>query len=226
MHARGQPKGAKERIAQAIHCSLEIGLHCREFSDVLEVQHPIRAESTRRTWWEIFIIDTLLAAVQVEGVLQYTAETPDVPLPCKEDKYHDGRLPGVAMIVSDLGLYDIFSEHGDLSPFAYRVEAAIVLRRCLLASETHVSQDSLDILDANISAWFHRLPSCKRVILQPDGEVNELDLQATMIMHCASIYLHFPQVISALLPPEHRPDILLSSSSLYIYISKPPNALS
>lgn len=213
LHASEQPQGARECIAQAIHCSLEIGLHCRKFSDALEMQCPFRAESARRTWWEIFIIDTLLAAVQVEGALQYTSEVPDVPLPCEEDKYHDGRLPGAIMTVSDLGLYDIFSEHGDLSSFAYRVEAAIVLRRCLLASETHVSQDSLDILDAKISAWFHRFPSCKRVILQPNGEVSEVDLQAKMIMYCASIYLHFPK--SSLL------SFLPNTSQ--IFCSRPPS---
>lgn len=193
LHAREQPEGAKESIARAIHCSLELGLHCREFSEALEMQSPVRAESARRTWWEIFVIDTLLAAVQVEGILQYTLEMPDVLLPCEEDKYHDGHLPGPAVTVNELGLYSMFSDNGNISSFAYRVEAAIILRRCLLISKTHVSQDSLDMLDATISAWFHRFPSGKRVILQANGEVNELDLQATTIMHCALIYLHFPK---------------------------------
>ncbi|KAL4912727.1 hypothetical protein BDW62DRAFT_216099 [Aspergillus aurantiobrunneus] len=192
-HARQQPRDAKECLAEAIRCSVEIGLHCREFADVLEMQNPVRAESARRTCWEIFTIDALLAAVQFQGALQFNLDTPDVLLPCEEDRYNENRLPGTARTVGDLGIDGMFSEPEDLSSFAYRIEAAIILRRCFLASETQMLQDSLHALDATISAWFHRLPSWKRAVLQPNGELNELDFQATMIMHCASIYLHFPK---------------------------------
>jgi hypothetical protein len=42
----------------------------RELSETVEIQNTARAESMRRTLWEIFTVDTLLAAVQVGGTLQ------------------------------------------------------------------------------------------------------------------------------------------------------------
>jgi hypothetical protein len=75
------------------------------------------------------------------------------------------------------------------SSFVYRVEAALLLRKCLLAGETHISQEALDSLCATITGWFHRLPKSKRAILHPMSEVDEMMLQATVLIHCASIYL-------------------------------------
>ncbi|GAB1210327.1 hypothetical protein APSETT445_009118 [Aspergillus pseudonomiae] len=132
MHARTQPREAKECLGQAIALSLDLGLHCREFSDAMEVQNPVGAESARRTWWEIFIIDTLLAAVQVEGALQLTIETPDLPLPCEMDEYQDGRLGIVPTSLRDMDRQALFHNDGDFSSAAYRVEAATILRSSIV----------------------------------------------------------------------------------------------
>ena len=193
LHARMQPKDAKECMNKAVYYSLELGLHDRQFSDALEMQSPVRAESARRTWWEVFITDTLLAAVQVEGSLQFIMETPDVPLPCEETEYHDGRLAGVSPSARDLDGQALFHRDGDFSSFAYRVEAAIILRKCLVASEDRISQESMDVLDATISSWFHRVPKRSRATLRNNGEVDQMAFQAYMIMHCTSVYLHFPK---------------------------------
>ncbi|KAF7595578.1 hypothetical protein BBP40_005613 [Aspergillus hancockii] len=140
LHARTEAREARECLAQAIASSLELGLHRREFSDALDIQNPIRAESARRTWWEIFVTDTFLAAVQVGGALQLTVETPYLPLPCEEDEYHDGRFAIVSTSLRDMDWQALFHNEGDFSSSAYRVEAAVILRRCLLASQNHVAQ--------------------------------------------------------------------------------------
>ncbi|KAE8377614.1 hypothetical protein BDV26DRAFT_263337 [Aspergillus bertholletiae] len=216
MHARTQPREAKECLGQAIALSLNLGLHCREFSDVLEIQNPVRAESARRTWWEIFIIDTLLAAVQVDGALQLTVETPNLPLPCEMDEYQDGRLGIVPTSLSDMGRQTLFHNDGDFSSAAYRVEAATILRKCLIASGNHVSHDICDSLDVTISAWFHRLPSGKQAMLQLNGDVDQMIFQSFMIMHCASIYLHFPKsYLLSFLPV-----------TSHIFCSQPPSFIS
>jgi hypothetical protein len=98
------------------------------------------------------------------------------------------------------------------SSFAYRVEAALLLRKSLLAGETHISQEALDSLSATITGWFHRLPKSKRAILHPMGEVDEMMLQAAALVHCASIYLHFPRSsLLAFLPISGR-----------VFCSQPP----
>lgn len=192
-HAVCLPNQARECIGHAIEGSLELGLHRREFSDVIE--SPVQAESVRRTWWEIFVVDTLLAAVQAGGTLQFTLETPDLPLPCDDHGYSGISTGRASVSVKDLSNLALFGDYETVSSLACRVEAVTILRRCLVASETYACQDTLDSLDATISAWFHRWPSSKSCILRPDGELDQIDHQTAMIMHCASIYLHFPKSI-------------------------------
>jgi hypothetical protein len=191
-HGRKAPECAKKCIGLAIECSFRLGLHCRELSETVEIQNTARAESMRRTLWEIFTVDTLLAAVQVGGTLQFNMETPDVSLPSEDEKFLGGH-PGVFFVsAKDLG-HRAFSDDDRISALAYRVEATLILRRCLIACETHASEDTLEVLDSMISAWFHRWPSDHSTILQMDGKVNQVDFQSAMIMQCASIYLHFPK---------------------------------
>ncbi|KAJ5107388.1 hypothetical protein N7456_004063 [Penicillium angulare] len=199
LHAHKVPDGAKECIGLAIQCSLNIGLHCRDTSDAMEVQDRARAECMRRTMWEIFVIDTLLAAVQVGGTLQFNIGTPAIALPSEEMSFGDDSCKTASIIADDL-VQRAFSGVDRISSLAYRVEATLILRQCVQACESYASEDSIHVLDSLVSAWFHRWPSDKSAILQMDGRVNQIDFQAAMIMHSASIYLHFSrsQLISYL----------------------------
>ena len=150
-HAHVLPLAAKKCLAAATEYSLQLGLHCRNVSDAEMARDYIRAESLRRTWWEVYVIDAPLAAVQVGGSLHFTAEdTPDVPLPCDGETYEAGCFD-VASISGpelDSNRHILYSDT-DLSSPAYRAEAAIILRRCLAPS-----QKSIDTLGASIAAWF------------------------------------------------------------------------
>lgn len=189
-HARKVPDYAKQCNALAIQYSFRLGLHCRETSDAMEMQSPARAESMRRTLWEIFIVDTLLAAVQVGGTLQFNMETPDVLFPTEDFEFEKEDYTNSSFSVQDLPRR-LFSEDDRMSSYAYRIEATLTLRQCFIACETHACENSIEMLDTLISAWFHRWPIENSTILRPDGGVNQLDFQTAMIMHCASIYLHF-----------------------------------
>lgn len=218
-HAHTLPRAAKQCLSQATECSLHLGLHRPDVSDKEMVRDPIRAESLRRTWWEVYVVDALLAAVQMEGTLHFTAdEIPDVPLPCEQEAYNAGRFDHVLISARDLdSSRHLLHADEELSSSAYRVEAAIILRRCLLAT----SQRSIDALDANIVAWFHRLPDAKRAILYYDGEVDQTAFQATMLLYCASIYLHFPRShLIASLPATRQ--LFCSSTSGFVTASPNP----
>ncbi|KAF7171982.1 hypothetical protein CNMCM5623_004241 [Aspergillus felis] len=212
LHGRQQPDEAKSCLAQAIQLSLELGLHRREISDVMSLQNPVQAECLRRTWWELVVVDVLLAAVQLDGVLQFhMTDTPDVPLPCEQEEYQQGCIVSQLFAMADLELQSLLCD-SQFSSFAYRVEAALLLRKCLLAGETHISLEALDSLSATITGWFHRLPKSKRAILPPMSELDEMMLQATALIHCASIYLHFPRSsLLAFLPISSR-----------VFCSQPP----
>ncbi|PYI03991.1 hypothetical protein BO78DRAFT_388941 [Aspergillus sclerotiicarbonarius CBS 121057] len=192
-HGRQQAHETRSCLGQALESALELGLHRCETSDTLSMDAPFRADSLRRTWWEIFVVDVLLAAVQVDGHLQFEmTETPDVPLPCGPEEYELGCIINpLPPTLADLEQNSLFCGDVEFSPGAYRIEAAMMLRKCMRAGETHVTQETLDGLSAAITAWFHRLPSSRRPILQPSGVLDEVMMQAVMLMHCATIYLHF-----------------------------------
>ncbi|KAL3485198.1 hypothetical protein BJX62DRAFT_247773 [Aspergillus germanicus] len=230
-HGRQEPKNARLCITKAIHSCLELGLHRREFSDVICLEYPVRAESVRRTWWEVFVIDTILAAVQVDGSLQFKMnESPEVPLPCEQVEYADGRVDWSQPTLGDLEKELLPHDNGVFSSLAYRIEATAVLRKSLLMTETPPSQYELDLLDASIAAWFHRIPTSKRSIIGNSGEVDQILFQAHMLMHCASIYLHYPKsYLLAFLPSaretfcSHLPDPTTSSVNPQIHTAKVVN---
>ena len=229
-HARILPRAAKECLGQAIDGTLQLGLQHRDTAEREALRNPVLAESLRRTWWEVFILDTLLAAVQVEGSLQLMLdETPDVVLPCSEPEEYDGRCGDLASVSArdlDSTRHLLYGDYS-LSAAAYRVEAAILLRRCLLAS----SRGSIDALDAAIAAWFHRLPQAKRAVLNHEGQVDQMMFQAVTLAHCASIYLHFPRshLVAALPVTSHvfcssPPGFLRASADPQLHTAKVHNA--
>ncbi|RAL13450.1 putative beta-glucosidase precursor [Aspergillus homomorphus CBS 101889] len=222
-HGRQQAHEARSCLGQALQSALELGLDRREASDALSVDAPFKAESLRRTWWEIVVIDVLLAAVQVDGYLQFEMiEPPKVPLPCGPEEYQAGCiLSPLQPTFADMEQNSLFCGDVEFSPSAYRIEAAMMLRKCLRAGETHVTQETLDVLNAAITAWFHRLPSSRRPILQPNGVLDEIMMQAVMLMHCATIYLHFPRsCLLAFLPITGR--IMCSSPPAFVTTSLDP----
>ncbi|OJI98657.1 hypothetical protein ASPVEDRAFT_25516 [Aspergillus versicolor CBS 583.65] len=212
-HGRQNPEKARTCLSCAIKQSLDLGMHQRQFSDNTAMQDPIRAESIRRTWWEIFVVDTLLAALQIEGSLQVDIEEyPDVPLPLEKNDYSDSCIGSPLICLRDLERQLLPHEEGDFSSLAYRVEAAITLRKCLLVTETQISQQAGDIPDASVASWFHRIPKSKRATMDNTGEIDHPIFQAIMIMHCASIYLHYPR--------SYLPSFLPSTNQVICY--QPP----
>ncbi|CAG8418549.1 unnamed protein product [Penicillium salamii] len=211
LHGRQAPEGAKQCIGLAIQCSLMLGLHCRELSDTVEIQNPVRAESMRRTLWEIYVVDTVLAAVQLGGTLQFNMETPDVSLPSEDTIFEEGHPCGFSISAQDLS-QRAFSDDTNMSSLAYRVEATIILRQCVNACETFASEETIDMLDSMLSAWFHRWPSEKSSILQFNGKVHQIDFQSAMLIQCAAIYLHFPKSFLMSYLPDTRG----------IFCSRPP----
>ncbi|RDH30891.1 putative beta-glucosidase precursor [Aspergillus welwitschiae] len=225
-HGRQQAHEARSCLGQALQGALDLGLHRRETSDAIRVDAPFQAESLRRTWWEIVVIDVLLAAVQVDGVLQFhMEETPTTPLPGDPSQYQASDVISdpnpFPSTLADLEQNGLFCGDVEFSPGAYRVEAALLLRNCLRAGQTHVSEEALNILNAANVAWFHRLPPRRRCMLQLNGVQDELMTQAMMLMHCATIYLHFPRsCLLAFLPVTGQ--VMCSSPALFVTTTLDP----
>ena len=87
LHARDEQKLAKDLLATTIDMAIELGMHRKEYA--IEHGEGCRSlqESWRRTWWELYAMDGMLAALhQLNSFKLFTVEA-DVPLPCEEAVY-------------------------------------------------------------------------------------------------------------------------------------------
>lgn len=81
---------ARQLLGDVETIAIQIGLHSKNFSVVNGRGIPILEESWRRTWWDLFIVDGMIAGVhRVTNFLLFDIPT-DVPLPCEEHQYLSG----------------------------------------------------------------------------------------------------------------------------------------
>jgi hypothetical protein len=194
LHSRNERPEAGECLTMAVDLAFHLGLHTRSCATMLGEGDPIREESLRRTWWELYIIENMLTALG----LQRTARTGSVPLepglPCEERIYQDGLTPPPAPTIAQFDERVFADEERDFSSFTYRIEAARILARVVSIQDmAEGQQDHVEAIDARVTSWFHHLPESKAELLRGDGSVDEMMFQATMVVNGAAIYLHFPR---------------------------------
>lgn len=81
---------AREILMKAESLALALQLNTRAFAAAHGRGLPVLEESWRRTWWDLFIIDGMIAGVhQVTNFALYDAPA-DVALPCEEYEYLSG----------------------------------------------------------------------------------------------------------------------------------------
>jgi hypothetical protein len=188
----------------AVDMALELGMNRQEFSVNNGEGCNVLEESWRRTWWELYVIDGLLAAIHQRNTFRLYNIPTDVPLPCEEVDYFitgvskhwalagsiSGRLilRGVGQdIPSPVQLMDIddsafSSEERVFSSFSYRVEAIRNVGKILAVGQRGVSEESdVDEADACLVNWALHLPESKRSLVDRDGQVDEMLFQAYMI---------------------------------------------
>ena len=90
MHARNALKESIHFLRTASNLALKLGMHRKSFAADNGDGIPVQEESWRRTWWELYILDGMLAGVcPVHDFDLYAIES-DTPLPCEESEYHSG----------------------------------------------------------------------------------------------------------------------------------------
>ncbi|OOG00669.1 hypothetical protein ASPCADRAFT_202493 [Aspergillus carbonarius ITEM 5010] len=194
LHSRNERAEAGECVTTAVNLAFELGLHTQGFARMMSDGDPVREESLRRTWWELFIIEGMLTALGVQGAFRCNSVPLEVPLPCEERIYQDGLPPPPAPTIAQFDERVFADEERDFSSFTYRIEAVRILGRVVATQDMiEGQQDQVEAIDARITSWFHHLPESKAELLRPDGSVDEMMFQANMIVNGSAIYLHFPR---------------------------------
>jgi Fungal specific transcription factor domain len=87
LHSCGERERAVQVLAMAIDMALELGMNRQEFSSNNGEGCRVLEESWRRTWWELYVIDGLVAAIHQKNSFRLYNIPTDVPLPCEEVDY-------------------------------------------------------------------------------------------------------------------------------------------
>jgi hypothetical protein len=87
--SNAQP-AALELLIQAQDLALELGMNRREYASIHGEGSPVLEESWRRTWWELYIIDGMIAGVHQASTFRLNTVPANVYLPCEEQEYTSG----------------------------------------------------------------------------------------------------------------------------------------
>ena len=88
-HMSNDPRKAHAILNNAIDIALTIGLHKEDFALMHgKGIHGIE-ESWRRTWWELYILDVMFAALNQRNDMRLKDVNSNVLLPCEENDYRN-----------------------------------------------------------------------------------------------------------------------------------------
>ncbi|CAE7192143.1 hypothetical protein PTNB73_09565 [Pyrenophora teres f. teres] len=179
----------------AIEAALKLGMHRQDFAATHAGSLTVLEESMRRTWYELYITDGCVAALQPRSTFKTNTVGADVLLPCDDFIYEDGMcfMPATLQDFHD----SVFAEEETVfSSFCYRIEAVRLLGRVLtITGAQGVHRDLVQAADNALAAFIHHLPRSKSEaeIVTTFGEVDQLMFQAHAIIQYSTILLHFPR---------------------------------
>jgi hypothetical protein len=87
LHANGEEEPASQALYTAISIAMDIGMNHGEFAISFSGGSPVLAESWRRTWWELYVMNGMFAGVNPHVKFQLRDVPSTVPLPCEEKQF-------------------------------------------------------------------------------------------------------------------------------------------
>ncbi|OLN81823.1 hypothetical protein CCHL11_08898 [Colletotrichum chlorophyti] len=183
---------ARNLLADAERIALEIGLNTREYAIQYGRGLPILEESWRRTWWDLFVVDGMVAGVHRQTNFLLFDVPADAALPCEEHQYLSGNIPPPATL-TELEDRDFTGDDREFSSFAYRILAGRNLGKFMRVPPIYGPEDeNLARIEALLTNWRLHLPESKKDALSQKLQSDEMIFQANMMTHATSIMLHQP----------------------------------
>ncbi|KAF2177705.1 hypothetical protein K469DRAFT_602358 [Zopfia rhizophila CBS 207.26] len=194
LHANNDPGRAGQVFAMAMNMTVEIGLHRVDFALLHGDNDRVLEESWRRTWWSMYVVNGMMAAVNPNVQFRLKDVSTDVPLPCENDEYFSGQIP----FSRTLQEYDdsaFAPEEIIFSSFTYLIDAIRILGKVFEVSrlDSTFEYHIVDVVDAYLVNWSLHLPTSKREIMNNGGHIDELLFEAHMVNAGSTIMLHRPR---------------------------------
>lgn len=87
----GDGDAARREMDAALRIAMHLGMHRRESSTRgRSAGDPVLAESLRRTWWSIYVVDAWYAAIRKQKIFATRDVDVTADLPCEEQEYESG----------------------------------------------------------------------------------------------------------------------------------------
>ncbi|KAI8667921.1 Zn(2)-C6 fungal-type domain-containing protein [Fusarium keratoplasticum] len=187
---------SEELLTKAIQQAKSIGMHTKSFADAVEAYNPVLAESWRRTWWMIYVVDSNFSVIRRDHRTTLNSADYDVSLPCEDHEYCLMEIPRGAASWQDYCNREFALEDKNFSSFAYFIDANDIFVSSLRASyefqDISDAEILCDNLEATIAGWFLMLPATKRGLCVKPASVDQLMFQAYMMMYTSITYIHRP----------------------------------
>lgn len=193
LYARCETEQAVAVIHQAIDLALDLGMHRSTFVLQHGMNNTIIEESWRRTWWELYTMDGILATL---NGAHYSSRLHDVQsnvaLPCEAS--HFSLCKGIPPLrtQNDFLQRTFAEEPYEYSSMAYKIEAIRLSGKVVSFGEDGFasSNDCAESIEASLAGLLLSMPPQKRHIIERNGEVDEILFSVHNIIDCALIMLH------------------------------------
>ncbi|KNG83646.1 putative C6 transcription factor [Aspergillus nomiae NRRL 13137] len=174
-HAHGQEENAHLKVQLAIDLSLELGMNRASFAPINSEGSSVLAESWRRTFWELYVVDGLLAAMRDQSSYRLYSYKADVRLPCAEELYNSANHAKYT--------------NSERSQTKLNLGLVMEVNRSLdIDLEARV-----ETVDAALVSSLMQIPSSQDSTSFDSSNIDEMLFQAEMINYLALIYLHHPR---------------------------------
>ncbi|RAH48134.1 Zn(II)2Cys6 transcription factor [Aspergillus brunneoviolaceus CBS 621.78] len=195
-HSHGREEAARRLLREAVQVAYGIGMQTQAFASENSHGYPVLEESWRRTWWELYVTEGLMAAMGSGqcGVLSSGWEDSDVWLPLPEETYNmvAGGGSGSETKSEPLTLSSLSDWPSDLTSPVSRIHAVQFLRAVLELNQSldPATETQTETLDARLVSLLMRLPLTPSIT--DASTIDEMAFQALMITYLSLIHLHHP----------------------------------
>ncbi|KAH8658048.1 hypothetical protein BX600DRAFT_384928 [Xylariales sp. PMI_506] len=183
---------ARQLLGECECLALQLKLHTQKFASANNNGSAVLEESWRRTWWDLYVCDGMIAGVhRITNFLLFDVPT-DVDLPCEEHQYLTGDIPPPRSM-GELYEEQFSADSREFSSFTYRITAARNMGRLMRMPRNKFPDDEgVARIDTFLTNWILHLPRSKKDCLDNQCQPDEMMFQAQFIHYACTIMLHQP----------------------------------
>jgi hypothetical protein len=155
----------------------------------------LERECGRRTFWELYTVDGLLALLEARPPKLATKSPRNLPfVPCADSSYEAGNLGLAQPTWADFERRLFLQDNVTFSSHFHRIEAANLVRRvCPLFMRNDADLQELEATSNEIASWLYNLPDSSFTSPESPEDSDQILMQAHLLVQVGGIFLHFPR---------------------------------